>query len=281
MKLVESILTKNPCYAAGRKITVKGLMLHSIGCPQPSAEVLVKNWNRADHGVCVHAFVDGNTGTVYQTLPWNQRASHGGGSSNNTHIGVEMCEPGCIKYTNGAVFTCSDVRTAKAVAQRTYEAAVELFAMLCKKYSLNPLTDGVIVSHAEGYKRGIASNHGDPEHLWKQLGMGYTMDTFREAVKAAMGKTVAVETAPAKAETSKGESTVNIELAVLRYGDKGEQVKALQRMLYAMGYDLGNSKIDGDFGKKTCTAVKAYQTKNKLEADGVVGKNTWSKLLKG
>ena len=29
MKLVESFLTKNPCYTAGRKITVKGLMLHS------------------------------------------------------------------------------------------------------------------------------------------------------------------------------------------------------------------------------------------------------------
>jgi hypothetical protein len=59
--------------------------------------------------------------------------------------------------------------------------------MLCKKYSLNPLADGVIVSHREGHSRGIASNHGDPEHLWTQLGMGYTMDGFRRAVKAAMG----------------------------------------------------------------------------------------------
>ena len=33
MKLIESILTKNPCYTAGRRITVKGLMLHSVGCP--------------------------------------------------------------------------------------------------------------------------------------------------------------------------------------------------------------------------------------------------------
>ena len=37
MKLVESILTKNPCYTAGRKIEVKGLMLHSAGNIQPSA----------------------------------------------------------------------------------------------------------------------------------------------------------------------------------------------------------------------------------------------------
>lgn len=188
MKLVESILTKNPCYKAGKKITVKGLMLHSVGCPQPSAAVFIKNWNSESYDrACVHGFIDGNDGTVYQTLPWNHRGWHGGGSSNNTHIGVEMCEPACIKYTGGATFTCSDTATAKAVAKRTYEAAVELFAFLCKEYNLDPTADGVIISHAEGYKRGIASNHGDPEHLWKQLNTGYTMDSFRKAVKVSMG----------------------------------------------------------------------------------------------
>ena len=58
--------------------------------------------------------------------------------------------------------------------------------MLCEKYKLNPLGDGVIISHKEGHTRGVASNHGDPEHLWTQLGLPYTMDTFRKAVKAKM-----------------------------------------------------------------------------------------------
>ncbi|EOS24428.1 hypothetical protein C804_05249 [Lachnospiraceae bacterium A4] len=192
MKLVESILTRNPCYAAGRKITVKGLMLHSVGCPQPKASAFISSWNSSSHGSsCVHGFIDGNDGTVYQTLPWNHRGWHCGsgnkGSGNNTHIGVEMCEPACIRYTAGSNFTCSNLAEAKAVAKRTYEAAVELFAYLCKKYSLDPLADGVIISHREGHSRGIASKHGDPEHLWTQLGTGYTMDGFRRAVKAAMG----------------------------------------------------------------------------------------------
>ena len=186
MKLVENILTKNDCYKAGRKITVKGLMLHSVGCSQPSASVFLKNWNRSGLQVCVHGFIDGNTGTVYQALPWNHRGWHAGGAANNTHIGVEMCEPACIKYTGGATFTCSDLTTAKAVVKRTYEAAVELFAYLCKQYALDPMKDGVIISHKEGCARGVASNHGDPEHLWNQLGTGYTMNGFRKAVKAAM-----------------------------------------------------------------------------------------------
>ena len=67
MKLVQSILTKNDCYKSGRKITVKGLMLHSVGCSQPNASVFVKNWNRSGLEACVHGFIDGNTGTVYQT----------------------------------------------------------------------------------------------------------------------------------------------------------------------------------------------------------------------
>ncbi len=187
MKIIPSILTNNPCYTAGRKITVKGLMIHSIGCPQPNASVLVKNWNRADYNnACVHAFIDGNTGDIYQTLPWNHRGWHGGGAVNNTHIGVEMCEPSCIKYTGGSTFTCSDLDTARAVAQRTYKSAVELFAYLCKEYGISPVVPGVIISHKEGYKQGIASNHGDPEHLWKGLGLSYTMDGFRKDVKAAM-----------------------------------------------------------------------------------------------
>ena len=77
---------------------------------------------------------------------------------------------------------------AREATERTYLAAVELFAMLCEKYSLDPLAPGVILSHKEGHARGIASNHGDPEHLWAQLGMGYTMDAFRKAVKQEMGK---------------------------------------------------------------------------------------------
>ena len=191
MKLVQSIMTKNPCYTAGRKTTVKGLMLHSVGCPQPNASVFIKNWNTPSYGTaCVHGFIDGNDGTVYQTLPWNHRGWHCAsgpkGSGNNTHIGVEMCEPASIRYTGGSSFTCSNLSAARTSVKKTYEAAVELFAYLCKLYGLNPTADGVIISHREGHARGIASNHGDPEHLWNGLGMGYTMNTFRKDVKEKM-----------------------------------------------------------------------------------------------
>ncbi len=215
MEIIQSILTQNPCYTAGKKISVKGLMLHSVGCPQPSAEVFVKKLNSPAAKVCVHGFIDGKSGKTYQTLPWNAKAWHCGGNGNSTHIGIEMCEPACIKYTGGAGFTCSDRAAAMEVVKCTYDAAVELFAYLCKEHQLNPLADGVIISHKEGHDRGLASGHGDPDHLWKGLQAEYSMDTFRQAVAAAMGNTstpqnVLLVTAP-QTTPAKEQSTGNIQ----------------------------------------------------------------------
>lgn len=162
-----------------------GLMLHSVGCSQPRAEVFARQWDRAGYAVSVHAVLQAD-GTVYQCMPWNFRAWHCGGSANNTHVGVEMTEPAEITYTGGSRFTVSEKDRAAAVRQvrGTYNTAVELFAMLCKEYGINPMTG--IISHKEGHSKGLASDHGDPEHLWRGLGLGYTMDTFRAAVKAKM-----------------------------------------------------------------------------------------------
>lgn len=193
MKLVQNYLTKNPCYTSGRTIKVKGLMLHSVGVNQPDAKVFLKSWNDPSYtSACVHAFIDANDGTVYQALPWDRRGWHCARSGNNTHIGVEMCEPKGIRYyrASSKFEVTGDVGEVIKQVQTTYQSAVELFAYLCDLYKLDPLKPGVIVSHHEGYLQGIASNHGDPEHLWTKstLGLPYTMDLFRHAVDAEMKK---------------------------------------------------------------------------------------------
>lgn len=188
MNLVKQIATNNRCYQAGRKIMVKGIMLHSVGCPQPSGKVFANRMNDAGNQVCVHAFIDANDGKVYQILPWNHRAWHCGGEANNTHIGVEMCEPSCIQYKGGASFSCSDKQKALTQVKTVITSAVELFAYLCKEYNLNPLEEGVIISHKEGHDKGVASGHADPDHLFKQLNMNYSMNDFRKEVAAKMGK---------------------------------------------------------------------------------------------
>lgn len=180
MDIVEAFATKNRYYQAGAPLRPQGLMLHSIGTPQPSAAALARYFDQYQPGgqsVCVHGFIQ-RDGTYYQTLPYTMRAWHCGGAANATHIGVEMTEP-------GAGMTYAEA--AEQIAG-TYHAAVELFAQLCEMYSLDPLADGVIIGHAEGHRRGVASNHADPEYLWNAYGMGFTMDGFRQDVYAEMHK---------------------------------------------------------------------------------------------
>ena len=181
MKIIQNICTQSDCYKAGRTIAVKGLMIHSVGCPQPKAQPFINNWNKPGAKACVHAIVESD-GEVYQLLPWNHRGWHGGGDSNNTHIGVEMTEPDTIRYTGGSSWEeTGDGEKTKAHVLATYKHAVELFAFLCNMFSLDPLADGVILSHSEGHKRGIASNHGDVEHLWRKFGLSMTQ--FRQDIK--------------------------------------------------------------------------------------------------
>ncbi len=190
INLVEEFATANKCYQIGTPLKPRGIMLHSIGCPQPNAAVMARYYNQYQPGgksVCVHGFIQ-RDGTYYQTLPYNLRAWHCGGAANATHIGIEMTEPASIVYTgHGAEWRDLDPAATETHINGTYAAAVELFAHLCAQFDLDPLADGVIISHAEGRMRGVASAHADPEHLWKPFGL--TMYGFRQDVYKAMHST--------------------------------------------------------------------------------------------
>ena len=187
MNLRKQILTNNACYKAGRTIVPKGIMVHSTGANNPWLKryvapddgLLGKNqygnhWNQDKpdgRQVCVHAFIgklaDGSIAT-YQTLPWNHRGWHAGGSANNTHIGFEICE---------------DDLSDATYFRKVFSEAVELCVYLCKLYNL---TENDIICHSEGYKLGIASNHADVMHWFPRH--GESMDTFRAAVKAGLAE---------------------------------------------------------------------------------------------
>ncbi len=199
MKLLKCLLTANGCYKAGHTIKPKGVMVHSTGANNPMLRRYVQpvastpgreelmaqlgtnpngnHWNRPGLDVCVHGFIgklaDGSVAAV-QTLPWNRRGWHAGTgysgkSANDTHISFEICEDGLAD---------------PAYFQQAYQTAVELTAMLCKEYGLDPLADGVVMCHCEGFERGVASNHGDVLHWFPRHGK--SMDDFRADVDRAM-----------------------------------------------------------------------------------------------
>lgn len=243
MKLIEQYCTKSRAYTSNKKITPKGIMIHSVGTPQPKASVFQSIWNKEEAQVIVHAVLEAS-GTVLQCLPWNSRAWHAKYSANDTHISVEMTEPNTIKYISGSNWIDLNPTITKDHVLSTYQTSVELFAYLCKLYKLDPLKKGVVISHAEGYRLGVASNHGDPEHIWNRFGLN--MDKFREDVKREMEKGL-------------------------------EQTKEIQRKLTELGY-APDGGVDGLYGPGTIKAVKAFQKDNGLVQDGLAGPITMAKM---
>lgn len=181
------LLTNNDCYKRGTPMTPKGIMLHSTGANNPNLRRYVgpddgilgeniydNHWNHPGLEVCVHAFI-GRTkdGSVwcYQTLPFTMRGWHCGGSGNDTHISIELCE---------------DNLEDPAYFEEVYRTAREVCVELCRKFDLNPQTPGVLIDHAEGHLLGIASNHGDVAHWFRRH--NHTMADFRRDVAQGLQK---------------------------------------------------------------------------------------------
>jgi hypothetical protein len=78
-------------------------------------------------------------------------------------------------------------------------------------------------------------------------------------------------------EIKQEDEKVNITLTVLKQGSKGPEVKSLQILLYANGYNCGTA--DGVFGSRTDAALRNLQKARGLKVDGVCGKCTWTSIL--
>lgn len=198
--------------------------------------------------------------TLAGSIPWDHRGWHAGGSANNTHIGFEICEDGLADST---------------YFKKVYQEAVELCAYLCKQFGL---TEKDIICHSEGYKRGIASNHGDVMHWFPKHGK--SMDTFRAAVKALLEKDSTTEQEQEQpTQVTTGEITVG---TVVQFKPEAEQynpttkaipnwVKNDYNHIVTQTTSKGKTVTKGG---KTCVLLDKKVKKS--GGDPVAGVNTWT-----
>lgn len=126
---------------------------------------------------------------------------------------------------------------------------IELAADICKRYGLNPITD--MIRHYDVTGKNCPKFYVEDDKAW---------ETFRIAVQ----ESIKPKPTPAPANPAYPGKLIKI-------GAKGKDVERIQR---AVGV-----KPDGVFGKATESAVKAYQKRKGLSADGIVGAKTWGVMF--
>lgn len=231
-KIIKDYYTKNRCYTNNRNYKKVGLIVHSTATPGVMAKSFRDRWNNATVAKAVHAFLDDKE--VIECLPDTRQAWHVATTTgNNYYFGFEICE---------------DRDHSKEYFLKAYQNAVEYAAVKIKQLGLS-VDD--IFSHKEGNRKGIASNHGDPEHWFSKF--GYNMDDFRRAVYKELGIAVG-----------------------LKVGDTGNDVKIMQSYLEEIGYPVS---ADGSFGPATEGIVKQFQRDNGLLVDGSYGPQSLGKVL--
>ena len=206
--------TNSSCYNGTTTMTIKGILWHSTGANNPNLKRYVQpstndpkrseilkligknttgtDWNSSKQSAGLNAWIgktaDGSVTTI-QSMPWNYRPWGCGSGKNGS------CNSGWIQFE-----ICEDDLTSKDYFNKTYQEAVELTAYLCTLYGLNPkgtavingVKTPVILCHADAYKLGLGSNHGDVLHWFKKYGK--TMDDVRNDVAKLMGSNIADST---------------------------------------------------------------------------------------
>lgn len=231
MDIIKNYFTENECYKVGKRMKPIGIMVHSTGANNPTLKRYCHNdddniigvnkygnhWNqyRPDgRQVCVHGFIGlNNNGVVdvVQTLPWDMRGWHAGGTANDGYIGFEICE---------------DNLKDKNYFNSVFNAAAMLCVYLCREYNINPSN---IICHSEGRAKGIASNHADVMH-WFPL-HGESMDSFRDCVLNIMENHPPSETNPPVKQDKKPLYRVR-----KVWSDAKTQIGAYENLDYAIAF---------------------------------------------
>ena len=126
---------------------------------------------------------------------------------------------------------------------------------------------------------GLRPTSGEGATLAQATAMGGT--SVAGGVDAGGAGTVAADTAPAAGGVDGSGAQAAPDAArydTVRRGCKGSAVRRLHTWLGDLGYDVGKTGADGDFGPLTDATVRAFQAGQALKADGIVGKATWRAL---
>ena len=122
--------------------------------------------------------------------------------------------------------------------------------------------------------RPYNGTHPHTDHLHVELSWNSARTLTTERVQQVLGGNGGATPAPSPTPNPGARPTI-------RRGSKGDAVREVQRILNAWYPGLSRLAVDGDFGPATEARVKYMQSRAGLAVDGIVGPNTWRRLLGG
>ena len=261
MNIIESNLNLGSLSNLG---TVKRIICHNADASNCSIYD-IDRWHKNNGWAgCGYHFLVRKDGSIYRGRPENKLGAH---TSNNNTGSLGICFEG--KYNT------------ETMPEAQLKAGQELIAYLLNKYGL---TKANVYKHKD-FNATDCPGHNFPwDKLINDLGAGTTVNvpsTSKPAINNnwisrlqeecnKQGFSNQVVDGIAGPNTLKGCPT-------LKKGVSGNITKLLQEKLVTLGYNTNG--VDGIFGTGTHVAVREFQKTRGLAIDGIVGQNTWRKLL--
>ena len=242
---ITKMISKKNCYIGQNKpayIVIHETDNWSKGADAKAHATAMKNGNLAG---TVHYYVDSKS--IYQTLDHSDGAWAVGdgkgkyGITNRNSINIEICVNPETDYY-------------KAV-----DKAEQLAAQLLKQY-------GWGTDHLK--RHYDASRKNCPRRIQAE---GRWPEFVQKTAAYMKGQTTVNNTTNTTKSSVTLTDKIEVQFPVIQKGSKGTAVSMMQAML--------GVKVDGDFGNNTDTSLKAFQKNVKLTADGICGKDTWTKAV--
>jgi peptidoglycan hydrolase-like protein with peptidoglycan-binding domain len=175
---------------------------------------------------------------------------------------VAVMIAGTTAFATAGAATASPATSAAPVAHVTLTAA----------HKATPLSWPLVVAGAKG-ERVVAIQYVLNQRIGAHLKVDGQFGKQTEAAVRDFQKKFKLTV-----DGKVGAQTWAALIVTVKSGDKGPAVAALQHNLKA-AYGYSSLAVDGIFGAKTAAAVRDFQERFKLVADGIAGPATWSALV--
>ncbi|MGX9218022.1 peptidoglycan recognition protein family protein [Massilia varians] len=295
------------CNYSARTASVSHVTVHTT---QGSYAGSISWFQNCSAGVSAHYVIRSSDGQVTQMVREADKAWHVGNSNGYT-IGIEhegyIANPSAWYTTamyNASAALTKDILASRGLAQKVYDGSSGWSAVPSDSlYNVKGHVNYASQSHTDPgsgwdwprYKSLVAgSTSGGTTTTWPLVQYGNTGERVRtiQYLLQQWGYTLTVngtfdtttQNAVKNFQSSHalgadgivGNATWPALTILTQQGDSGAKVRAVQSQLNESGAGI---TVDGAFGPATATAVKNFQTSKGLSADGVVGDNTWNKMV--